>query len=263
MKLKSLYSCAIAALFAVSLGRACRGSNALPDTIPGGKSDNAPHPLGKKQAELRKQGLHKVLKGQAQTKGKNKVVEVAKGQFVELARQGEDKIFTIVGAVRNRRIPFPILGPARRGRYAIRFRNRTVRWTTRRSGRADFNQAYYTNLLFSDAPGAVSMRNYYIEQSSNRYTVNGDVTDWVQVPVQRSATTAPTTAATSSARRRGCSSRMLRTPGTTRRSRGEDARADQRVPVAVRRLGSLRLQRRRQLQRAGRLHRPLPDRPRG
>ncbi len=26
------------------------------------------------------------------------------------------------------------------------------------------------------------MRNYYIEQSSNRYTVNGEVTDWVQVP---------------------------------------------------------------------------------
>ena len=46
----------------------------------------------------------------------------------------------------------------------------------------DFSQAYYQNLLFSGAPGAVSMRNFYIEQSSNRYTVNGDVTDWVQVP---------------------------------------------------------------------------------
>ena len=46
----------------------------------------------------------------------------------------------------------------------------------------DFSQAYYENLLFSEAPGAVSMRNFYIEQSSNRYTVNGDVTDWVTVP---------------------------------------------------------------------------------
>ena len=26
------------------------------------------------------------------------------------------------------------------------------------------------------------MRNFYIEQSSNRYTVNGEVTDWVTVP---------------------------------------------------------------------------------
>jgi immune inhibitor A len=46
----------------------------------------------------------------------------------------------------------------------------------------DFNEAYYEDLLFSEAPGAVSMRNFYIEQSSNRYTVNGDVTDWVEVP---------------------------------------------------------------------------------
>jgi immune inhibitor A len=37
-------------------------------------------------------------------------------------------------------------------------------------------------MLFNGAPGAVSMRNFYIEQSSNRYTVNGEVTDWVQVP---------------------------------------------------------------------------------
>src|SRR5699024_8092272 len=47
---------------------------------------------------------------------------------------------------------------------------------------ADFTRNYYENLLFSGASGAVSMRNFYIEQSSNRYTVNGEVTDWVQVP---------------------------------------------------------------------------------
>jgi immune inhibitor A len=38
------------------------------------------------------------------------------------------------------------------------------------------------DLLFSEAPGFSSMRNFYIELSSNRYTVNGDVTDWVAVP---------------------------------------------------------------------------------
>ena len=46
----------------------------------------------------------------------------------------------------------------------------------------DFSQSYYTKLLFDDSSGANSMRNYYKEQSSNRYTVNGDVTDWVTVP---------------------------------------------------------------------------------
>ena len=29
----------------------------------------------------------------------------------------------------------------------------------------DFSPSYYENLLFSEAPGAVSMRNFYIEQS--------------------------------------------------------------------------------------------------
>ena len=46
----------------------------------------------------------------------------------------------------------------------------------------DFSQAHYKDMLFSDAPGANSMRNFYIEQSSNRYAVNGAVTDWVTVP---------------------------------------------------------------------------------
>ncbi len=60
-------------------------------------------------------------------------------------------------------------------RSGTRFRqpNRTVDNTT--IWAPDFSQAYYENMLFSEVPGAVSMRNFYIEQSSNRYTVNGVV----------------------------------------------------------------------------------------
>ena len=46
----------------------------------------------------------------------------------------------------------------------------------------DFSREHYLDLLFDEAPGANSMRNYFIEQSSNRYTVYGDVTDWIPVP---------------------------------------------------------------------------------
>jgi immune inhibitor A len=46
----------------------------------------------------------------------------------------------------------------------------------------DFSRAHYLALLFNDAAGANSMRNFYIEQSSGRYAVYGDVTDWVPVP---------------------------------------------------------------------------------
>ena len=45
----------------------------------------------------------------------------------------------------------------------------------------DFSQSYYTDLLFDDSAGANSMRKFYEEQSSNRYTVNGEVTGWGRV----------------------------------------------------------------------------------
>jgi len=46
----------------------------------------------------------------------------------------------------------------------------------------DFSRDQYMDMLFAEGEGANSMRQFYIEQSSNRYTVHGDVTDWVQVP---------------------------------------------------------------------------------
>ncbi len=45
----------------------------------------------------------------------------------------------------------------------------------------DFDRDYYMEMLFAEPP-ANSMRAFYIEQSSNRYTVHGYVTDWVLVP---------------------------------------------------------------------------------
>jgi immune inhibitor A len=145
----------------------------------GNNSDNLEHPLGKKQSELRKQGLQKVLKGTKKASGPNQVVEVAKGQFVELARQGEDKIFTILGQFGTSISP-TYGGTAGPVRNQIPQPDRAVDNST--IWASDFSQAHYTNMLFNSAPDAVSMRNFYIEQSSNRYTVNGDVTEWVQVP---------------------------------------------------------------------------------
>ena len=61
-------------------------------------TDNLPGKLAKKQAETQA-GCpgHKVLKGEAKAVGKNQVVKVAKGQFVELAFEGEDQILTLLG----------------------------------------------------------------------------------------------------------------------------------------------------------------------
>ena len=128
------------------------------------KNDNLPHPLGQLQAELRQKALEEKLNG----KTTGKTHEVARGQFVELERTGEDSIWTVLGEfsdLAHNTIPQP---------------NRSVDNST--IWAPDFSQAYFKDLLFSEAAGAVSMRNFYIELSSNRYTVNGDVTDWVSVP---------------------------------------------------------------------------------
>lgn len=122
------------------------------------------HPLGKKQDALRLKALEAKLNGKAH----GKTHEVAKGQFVELERTGEDTIWTLLVEFNNmahNSLPEPDRD----------IDNSTI-WTE------DFSREYYLDILFSEEPGANSMRNFYIEQSSNRYTVNGDVTDWVTLP---------------------------------------------------------------------------------
>jgi len=133
-----------------------------PDSV--GKPDNLPHPLGTQQAALKQQALDAKLNGKAY----GNTHEVARGQFVEFAQTGEDLIWTITGEFSD----FPHNSIAEPDRNF----NNTTYWVS------DFNQSHYEDMLFSDAPGANSMRNFYKEQSSGRYAVDGDVTDWVSVP---------------------------------------------------------------------------------
>jgi immune inhibitor A len=131
---------------------------------PPAKEDNRPDPLTTKQAELKEKALEAKLNGKAY----GKTHEVARGQFVELEREGEDPIWTVLGEfsdMPHNSIPEP-----------DRSVDNSTIWTP------DFSRDYYMDLLFAEGPDVNSMRQYYIEQSSNRYTVHGDVTDWVKVP---------------------------------------------------------------------------------
>src|SRR6187200_3209171 len=133
-----------------------------PNSAP--KEDNLSHPLGEQQAALRQMAMDAKLNGKAH----GRTHEVAGGQFVELERTGEDSIWTVLGEFSDlayNEIPEP-----------DRSVDNTTIWAP------DFNRDHYMDLLFSEAAGATSMRNFYIELSSNVYTVNGDVTDWVTVP---------------------------------------------------------------------------------
>ena len=70
---------------------------------------------------------------------------------------------------------------ARPARCTTRSRPPTGRSTTRRSGRPTSASPTTPTCLFDDSAGANSMRKFYEEQSSNRYTVNGEVTGWGKV----------------------------------------------------------------------------------
>ena len=127
------------------------------------KEDNRPDPLTTKQLKLKEQAMEAKLNGKAY----GKTHEVARGQFVELEREGEGVLWTVLGEfadLQHNTIPQP-----------DRAVDNTTIWVP------DFNRDHFMDMLFNEAPGANSMRNFYIEQSSNRYTVHGDVTDWVQV----------------------------------------------------------------------------------
>jgi immune inhibitor A len=147
---------------------------------PGGDTDDLSSPLADKQRELRSTALQAQLEGEIPAD--RTVAEVAKGQFVELAQEDDDLIFTILGEFSDTPFPNPLFAGGLPGpqHNEIPEPDRSVDnssiWVD------DFSQEYYEELLFSDAPGAVSMTTYYEEQSSGRYTVDGEITDWVQVP---------------------------------------------------------------------------------
>ena len=158
-----------------------------------GKSDNLPGKLAQRQLKLKQKALDMVLKGEAKPKGPNKVVEVAKGQFVELALEGTDQILTLLGefgdqvathnhgalgTINHGGTPGPLHNqipePNRNG-----VDNVTI-WTE------DFNQEHYDSLLY-DRDLVPSMANWYLKASDGRYTVDGYVSDWVQVPFNAAA----------------------------------------------------------------------------
>ncbi len=47
---------------------------------------------------------------------------------------------------------------------------------------ADYNQQHFEDLYFGSGKGVDSVKTYYEKQSSGRYSVDGEVSDWVKVP---------------------------------------------------------------------------------
>lgn len=162
---RSFFILALASMFAVNAVWAApaanSGSDGEAESAP--REDNRPDPLTTQQQELKAEALEAKLNGKAH----GRTHQVARGQFVELEREGEGALWTVLGEfadLAHNTMPEP-----------DRSVDNTTIWVP------DFSRDYYMDLLFDESPGANSMRNFYIEQSSNRYTVHGDVTDWIPV----------------------------------------------------------------------------------
>jgi len=143
--------------------------------LAGGKNgDNPKHPLGARQYGLRQRALEAKLKGKA----KGKVVEVAKGQYIQLDLEGTDRVFVILAEFGDEINTVTGGSPGPR-HNEIAEPNRAVDNST--IWQADYSSDHYRRLYFSSAPGADSVVNYYLAQSSGRYTIEGAVAEWVRV----------------------------------------------------------------------------------
>lgn len=153
------------------------------------RGDNLKHPLGERQTKLRQAAMEAVLRGDADATGPNQVVSLHRergNKFVELAFEGEDQILTLaaefgddqathnhgsLGTINHAGVPGPSHNQIPQ---PDRTEDNATIWT------ADFSQAWYEDLLYNEDKYP-SMANWYLEQSSGQYSVDGYVSDWVEV----------------------------------------------------------------------------------
>ncbi|MER6085593.1 immune inhibitor A domain-containing protein [Streptomyces sp. NPDC001833] len=142
-------------------------------------------PLSKTQEAQRQEALDQVISGKAQVKERDgsKVVQL-KGEkgdskYVELGREKTDKIFTILVEFGDQTDP-RYGGTAGPLHNQIAEPDRTKDNST--AWQADYNQQHFQDLYFGTGKNTESLKKYYEKQSSGRYSVDGEVTDWVKVP---------------------------------------------------------------------------------
>ncbi|MDF3297739.1 immune inhibitor A domain-containing protein [Streptomyces tropicalis] len=142
-------------------------------------------PLSRTQNAQRQEALHEVIAGKAQVKDRNgsKVVQLKSrkgdGKYVELGREKTDKIFTILVEFGDQTDP-KFGGTAGPRHNTIAAPDRTKDNST--AWQKDYNQKHFQDMYFGTGKGVESMKKYYEKQSSGRYSVDGEVSDWVKVP---------------------------------------------------------------------------------
>lgn len=159
-------------------------------------------PFSEARAAQRESALEQVLAGEAtvQQRGASKVVKLDDRKYVELGREKTDKIFTILVEFGDKVDSTtqhdpdgpdgpkpPVLkyggtpGPAHNKiAKPDRAKDNSTAW------QADYDRGHFEDLYFGtgrDQSGQKkeSLKTYYEKASSGRYSVEGEVSDWVKV----------------------------------------------------------------------------------
>jgi immune inhibitor A len=187
----------LAGAVAASPAQAAPGAQAAPPAKNGTgqassktHSDNLRSPLAVKQDAKRQKALEKRLKGDPSAQGK--VAKLGKGQTVQLEREGTDRIFTVIvefgdkqytGGAGTTAPPGTFTGPPKdqstkdvTGPLHNEIPEPDRKLDNSTLWQADYNRDHYQDMYFN------RMAKYYERQSSGRYSVEGNVTEWVKVP---------------------------------------------------------------------------------
>ncbi|OMI89329.1 protease [Streptomyces sp. M1013] len=149
------------------------------------RSHDLKGPLSDTRAAQREEALKQVISGNASVKKKDgsNVVQLKskKGdaKYVELGREKTDKIFTIL-------VEFGDQVDSRYGGTPGPLHNEIAKPNRKTDNstawQEDYDREHFQDLYFGSGEGVNSVKTYYEKQSSGRYSVDGEVSDWVKVP---------------------------------------------------------------------------------
>jgi M6 family metalloprotease-like protein len=144
------------------------------------KSDDRPDAAHEERRELNQRAVELVVSGEAkvENRGGSKAVRVAPGQWAQYGLQSSDNILTFLVEFGDQKDPRYTGLPAGPQHNEIPEPDRAVDNTT--YWVEDFNRSHFLDMMF--ATEGESFKNLYEELSSGRYTVGGDVSEWVKVP---------------------------------------------------------------------------------
>jgi immune inhibitor A len=147
-----------------------------------GKKDDRPDRLEQKRRAAIKEAHQQVITGEAQVQDRkgSKSVRVAPGQWAQYELQDSDEVLSFLvefGDNVDSRFPTAPAGPVHNNIDEPAESDNSTYWVE------DFNRQHYLDMFFNGMPeqGGESFRGVYEEMSSGRYTVNGDVSNWVQL----------------------------------------------------------------------------------